>query len=205
MRFHLNKYSLILATLLTPAMVKAEDVAANTAGSPQSFNAILIGLVSLIVVLLLAILILGNTLKHLGFVYRDKMRKEKAAGGIAKTILLLVAATFSATVLHAENVTKDTGYVKWPTAFNGMPASDFYALMGIIGLELVVIISMVFMIRSVVRLISAEPEKAGEPSKVAKVNFWDKFNKVVPIEKEHDILLDHNYDGIQELDNSLPQ
>lgn len=204
MRFHLNKYSLILATLLSPVMVQAEDVAANTSGNPQSFNAILIGLVSLIVVLLLAILILGNTLKHLGFVYRDKMRKEKTSGTFIKTILLLIAATFSAGAVHAENVTKDTGYIKWPTAFNGMAAADFYALMGIIGLELVVIISLVFMIRTVVRLISAEPEKASEPVKVAKVNFWDRFNKVVPIEKEHDILLDHNYDGIQELDNSLP-
>lgn len=28
--------------------------------------------------------------------------------------------------------------------------------------------------------------------------------KAVPIEKERDVLLDHNYDGIQELDNQLP-
>ena len=30
------------------------------------------------------------------------------------------------------------------------------------------------------------------------------FTKAIPIEKEADHLLDHNYDGIQELDNSLP-
>lgn len=30
------------------------------------------------------------------------------------------------------------------------------------------------------------------------------FTKAVPIEKEEDILLDHDYDGIKELDNSLP-
>jgi cytochrome c oxidase cbb3-type subunit III len=30
------------------------------------------------------------------------------------------------------------------------------------------------------------------------------FTKAVPVEKEEDILLDHDYDGIKELDNSLP-
>lgn len=30
------------------------------------------------------------------------------------------------------------------------------------------------------------------------------FTRAIPVEKEQDHLLDHNYDGIQELDNSLP-
>lgn len=30
------------------------------------------------------------------------------------------------------------------------------------------------------------------------------FTKAVPVEKEEDIMLDHDYDGIKELDNSLP-
>ncbi len=33
---------------------------------------------------------------------------------------------------------------------------------------------------------------------------YDKSWNLVPLEKEKDILLDHNYDGIQELDNVLP-
>ena len=40
-------------------------------------------------------------------------------------------------------------------------------------------------------------------------SFWDKLRKkywedAVPIEREHEILSDHAYDGIRELDNSLP-
>ena len=34
--------------------------------------------------------------------------------------------------------------------------------------------------------------------------FWDRLNKSVPQEREADVLLDHNYDGIRELDNHLP-
>ena len=46
----------------------------------------------------------------------------------------------------------------------------------------------------------------GAPAKVKKQRswFWDRFNKSVPPEKEATILLDHNYDGIRELDNHLP-
>lgn len=42
----------------------------------------------------------------------------------------------------------------------------------------------------------------------SKTNWWDRFYKTatdaVPVEKEEDIMLDHNYDGIRELDNNLP-
>ncbi len=34
--------------------------------------------------------------------------------------------------------------------------------------------------------------------------FWNSINDLRPVEKEADIMLDHNYDGITELDNHLP-
>lgn len=43
---------------------------------------------------------------------------------------------------------------------------------------------------------------------VQKESWWrrqyKKWTNVVPVEREADVMLDHNYDGIQELDNSLP-
>lgn len=48
-------------------------------------------------------------------------------------------------------------------------------------------------------------EKAGI---VQRDSWWKRLNKqawkLVPMEKEKDILFDHEYDGIRELDNSLP-
>ncbi|MBX2814502.1 MAG: c-type cytochrome [Saprospiraceae bacterium] len=42
----------------------------------------------------------------------------------------------------------------------------------------------------------------------AESNLWDRIkgllSDAVPVEKEKDILFDHTYDGIQELDNNLP-
>jgi cytochrome c oxidase cbb3-type subunit 3 len=49
--------------------------------------------------------------------------------------------------------------------------------------------------------VSLPEEKAGE-SYFSK--FWDKLIGMVPMEKEKDIDLGHDYDGIRELDNSLP-
>jgi cytochrome c oxidase cbb3-type subunit 3 len=45
---------------------------------------------------------------------------------------------------------------------------------------------------------------AYKPEPSAWATFWDKINAFKPVEKEAEILLDHNYDGIKELDNHLP-
>jgi len=43
---------------------------------------------------------------------------------------------------------------------------------------------------------------------VSKESAWDRWvknmTKAVPVEKEEDVMLDHDYDGIRELDNILP-
>ncbi len=48
-------------------------------------------------------------------------------------------------------------------------------------------------------------EKAGM---LEKQSYWERlmkrWTKAVPVERERDVMLDHNYDGIRELDNSLP-
>lgn len=51
-----------------------------------------------------------------------------------------------------------------------------------------------------------EPAAAAQP---AAESFWDKLRKqywedAVPIEREHEILSHHDFDGIRELDNRLP-
>jgi len=52
--------------------------------------------------------------------------------------------------------------------------------------------------------------KAGKPNAPTGLAKWWKemdarfFTKAAPLEKEQDVLLDHNYDGIKELDNALP-
>lgn len=64
---------------------------------------------------------------------------------------------------------------------------------------------VLFMASAVLRAASIG-EKASAPT---GESLWQKldrtlFTKAIPVEKEKDHLLDHDYDGIQELDNSLP-
>ena len=59
------------------------------------------------------------------------------------------------------------------------------------------------------RLLKEQGVDVATESAVAKgPSLWQKLNRwatdAVPVEKETDVLLDHNYDGIKELDNSLP-
>jgi len=49
------------------------------------------------------------------------------------------------------------------------------------------------------------PEKVVVARKESVLETWYKrMTGTIPIEKEEDIMLDHNYDGIRELDNKLP-
>lgn len=93
----------------------------------------------------------------------------------------------------------------------GMGSMDFFAMSTVIGLELMIIVYLSIMIRRSFRELSGEADaaaaKAGQPSSLS--TWWSNLDKkwmtrAVPVEKEADILLDHDYDGIKELDNALP-
>lgn len=79
----------------------------------------------------------------------------------------------------------------------------------------VVIILVAFVAMYLIKILNmltsqAEQERAQRLgiSFMPKVTWWEKFlekvNARVPMEKEKEIELDHNYDGIRELDNHLP-
>lgn len=206
MRKYFNKRLLLsMAVLSVPATVFAAEAAA---GGSMGFNPLLMGLLTLIIVLLFVIGMMGSTLVQLGYAYRDKLRKERSDGsGIVKTLLLLLAfgaMSFSATAQEAvEAVAAPVS-----TSIGGLPKAEFYVLVGAIILELLTIAVLIILTRVLIRAIMLRPgEEAAKAAAVAKakrVPFWDRFNAAVAIEKEEDIMLDHDYDGIKELDNSLP-
>jgi cytochrome c oxidase cbb3-type subunit 3 len=70
----------------------------------------------------------------------------------------------------------------------------------IIALVLIAIVMIAF-----IGLIYFESRKEVEKRKVSLITKLDHIlNKSVPIEKEEEILLDHDYDGIKELDSRVP-
>ncbi len=94
---------------------------------------------------------------------------------------------------------------------------SFYLLTFVFIIMLVVIIALTRTIRLLAygllpeekkQIIATEKEKSAYEELHAP-SFWTRFDrnfltKAVPVEKEADVMLDHDYDGIKELDNSLP-
>lgn len=183
-------------TLSTPAMLYAAGT-----GKGGNLNAFLIGLVSLAVILLFAILVLGNVVRQMSFVYRDKLRDEKKAASPSAGALMMIAALFFSSGAFAQdaNIASPAGSVT-----SGMATFDFYLVMGIIAFELLIVFVLSFQLRKLLSLISNRPVAETVIKPRIRISFWDRFNRAVSVEKEHDIMLDHNYDGIRELDNSLP-
>lgn len=94
---------------------------------------------------------------------------------------------------------------------------DFFTL-GLLALGAVVIVAalaaMFQLLNAMIRIqqikiyqeagMEAMLEQVQKPRKSLWDRLYKRWTKVVPVEKEEDILFDHEYDGIRELDNSLP-
>lgn len=137
------------------------------------------------------------------------LKKRKSEMSLKSLIVIVFSSILSSTASAQESyiisgLPKDTKY-------GSMGFIEFYSMATVIGIELIVILYLAFMIRRSFRELSGQADaalaKVGEPSSFSK--WWSTLDKkwmtqAVPIEKEADVLLDHDYDGIKELDNSLP-
>jgi cytochrome c oxidase cbb3-type subunit 3 len=195
----------LLLLSLPVILFAAETAPAASSGDKEtlSFNPVLTGLVTLIIVLLMAIGLIANVLRQLVYVYREKLRADRRASNanITAAILFLICMLPAFGALAADEA---PAAPSGPVYISGIPQTDFYVLVGIIGLEILVILSMLMNIRLLVKLLKARPETEQIAKAIVRRSFWERFNKSVEIAKENDILLDHDYDGIRELDNNLP-
>jgi cytochrome c oxidase cbb3-type subunit 3 len=91
-------------------------------------------------------------------------------------------------------------------------------LFGLLGLTLVLLVAVLLLAITTIRVLGENAdadarrhaEAAGTyvPS-APRLGFWEELDRkfitnAVPLEREKDIVLDHDYDGIHELDNHLP-
>lgn len=82
-------------------------------------------------------------------------------------------------------------------------SSDTLALYMLSTLIVVELFAVLLMAYGVLRLIKPAAEAVTE-LETPKKSLLEKLNASVAIEDERDIMLDHDYDGIRELDNNLP-
>lgn len=179
------------------------------AGPPEPSifsNPLAVILIILMVLLLIIISILANILTGAADV---KLKKRKKTGRNLTVInsLLLLVFLLSGSSIFSQNVNAETTKAVAKT-IGGMQASTFYVMAIVIFLELVVIMALIFNIKSLLKnenekIFPVTPAEA-EEIKRTKLSWWDRFNKLRPVTEEGELDLGHDYDGIRELNNRLP-
>ncbi len=202
--FQLIKKKIILIALLLPTAIgaAAQDAAQAAPANGESSN--MLAMLMIVITVVLAFIIAGMGQALVG-VSRLVMEKHKAGSKALSIVLLLGLSLLSQTALAQSSTTADAA--KDAINYGGLTAHNFWAFVGVICIEVAAIIFLAFSIRRVYQELL--PAKTAEAKASFMGNWWDSldkkfFTKAVPVEKEADVLLDHNYDGIQELDNALP-
>lgn len=132
---------------------------------------------------------------------------------LAIVILFMGALLSRVAILKAKNAVKVTSLLAlafWGKSLQAAATAEGsvfftgtvlnYVLLGVIFFEVLIILYFANWLKAVIL-----PPREKRPSRVsALAQWWDKANKSVAIEDEKDVQLDHDYDGIKELDNALP-
>jgi cytochrome c oxidase cbb3-type subunit III len=165
-------------------------------------------LIASIIVLLVAIIIMSTTITSLvrSDYFKRKLGENKESGnGIITTIVALIGSfLFLASNNTASALTfNGPGEATEGTPWLMVEDSDLYAMVVVN----IILIGVLLYLRRMFKEFLSMVKKAKEVE-VEQEDAIKKLNKiltdVVPIEEEHTILMQHEYDGIRELDNNLP-
>lgn len=204
----IKSVSLVVAAMM--AMNSFAQDAASTATAavaekaPESIgnNPLFLSMAILTAVLLIVIFILSAVLRTS---VKTKVREMINSKTVQSLVVFLMLASAQSSFAQDAAAAKESLYVDTP--IGNMHPMAFYSLFGVLVLELFVILWLCLMIlRIIVKKEAVAASKANEPKKASAFNTFisRKIFGVKPIEAEKDMLLDHDYDGIKELDNDLP-
>lgn len=142
---------------------------------------------------------------------KDCQKKKKNDTVLIKTIgVLVMMLILSSTTVFAQDAAPAQSSF-WTDPINH-PMTPLYLITTLIFVVIVLVAFVGLYLVKVVNLLTvqAEKEKAEKLGivYVPRPTWWSKFvkqvNASVPLEQEETIELDHEYDGIKELDNHLP-
>lgn len=204
-RDNFKKSVILIGSIILPLVSQAsEEVAVKTTSyfSNALFNTLLL----IIIILAIMVMALGSALKNLisSDLYIEKLKKEKEEKASNTTKALGLATIFSLLSLQTFAEEKVVQAVVKDDRIGGLDQFTFYAMIVTIALELLVIGVLFNTFKTI--LGPGSKKTVSEPS-VAKPKgktILDKLNDTVELEREEDIMLEHDYDGIRELDNNLP-
>jgi cytochrome c oxidase cbb3-type subunit 3 len=152
-------------------------------------------LVGMGILLLLIIMVMANAVASAGKIYWD--REKKKSGATNKMVPILLLTLLAGITSHAGAA--EVAAIKTTP---GIP-HDLYIFFVLVALEFVVIMVLSGML---LKFLKVDKEVASaKPARIIVFkNIFKKMNQTVAIEEEHSLDLNHNYDGIRELDNKVP-
>ncbi|MBN8703815.1 MAG: c-type cytochrome [Bacteroidetes bacterium] len=194
-----KKYMLLMATIFIFLGLSAQTTSAPVDSSIGIFsNALSLTILAVIGFLLILISVLGSVLKKIAFYKQQKENKSNTT--ILSIALLAFLSTLSTSVRAdnlVENITKSV-----TIGVGGIDVLTFWVLLFVILIELIIVAVLINLIN--LQLASKQDDSVTVKSIPQEPSFFEKVNASVAIENEKDILFDHEYDGIRELDNNLP-
>lgn len=146
--------------------------------------------------LLLVIIAIGSVL--VGLVNNKITEKFGKAASIIILIVML-----SGTTAQAQNTdaTATSATTQVEALIGGLDPNTVVVLTVVVLIELFVILYLFSILQ---KMLVALGYKEAKESKWTLSAIYKRMTKSIPIEKESDVATDHEYDGIRELDNSLP-
>ena len=186
----------------------AQDAAAATAAVAEKAsdstgsNPLFLSMAVLTGVLLFVIVILSAVLRTS---VKTKVRDIISARTAQVIVTALFLFSAQSSFAQAADASKESMYVD--TAIGGMHPLTFYSLFIVMLMELFVILWLCLMIlRIIVKREAASATAHNEKPATSNLSLFisRKIFGVKPVESDKDVMLDHDYDGIKELDNDLP-
>ena len=191
-------YILALFALAISSPVFAQTAEAPAAPVTDGYTVLRYVLIGVAVIFAIIIAILGAGLRSASEIYLQKRRKEKLA---AKTGAI-ISALLLATVQSFAQTTDATAAVAIPEPKFSLP-TDVWVYLAAILLMFAVIMWQVRTLYSLLE-VKSQREAARIRKGVKLKTFFQRINNTVAVEEEDTLDMNHNYDGIRELDNKVP-
>ena len=203
-----NKNTILLLMAGCCSITSYAQTAVPVKMAPTNYLELLMLVIAALLVLV--ILVLSNVLIMIS---KKVVEVSKGYKKIMMIFIIAFGSMFSNHLIAQNAVIADTtSAIGIPSYYGGLSSTSFWTLSTVLALELLIIFLMVLFIKNMWKVIHPVEIAVEEGKPVTQswlIKTWDKldsqfFTKAAPIEREADVLLDHDYDGIKELDNALP-
>lgn len=197
-----NKLKSLAVAMLIPAVGFCQEQTTKESSSYFT-NVLFLTLLVTIIVLAIVIVAFSSVFKniadsdYLTSKYSNKKDDNSSTMRNVTTVLFMLSSFAMLSQEKVAAVVKvDDGRI------GGLDQFTFYFMLAIVLIELIVLGLIIYQFNFLVK--TQTVVETSTKTKITESKLMMSLTDAVAVEEEQSILLDHDYDGIQELDNNLP-